>query len=95
MKSKTVAYVLWLVGIFGVLGFHLFYLGKVGKGVLYIFTAGILGIGAFIDLFTLGNQVETYNVKIRSERTERSLQNTTAALHAQQQAQLRDGKEMI
>jgi TM2 domain-containing membrane protein YozV len=64
MKNKGTAYMLWFFGIFGVLGFHQFYLGKVGKGLLYLFTGGILGVGAFIDLFTLGGQVEQYNTKI-------------------------------
>ena len=62
MKSKTVAYLLWFfLGIFGV---HKFYLGKVGVGILYLFTLGIFGIGWFIDLFTLGGQVDTKNALI-------------------------------
>ena len=59
MKSKSTAYVLWF--FFGLFGGHLFYLEKTGKGVLYLFTLGLFGIGAFIDLFTLGNQVDTFN----------------------------------
>jgi TM2 domain-containing membrane protein YozV len=59
MKSKTVAYLLWFfLGFFGI---HKFYLGKVGIGILYFFTFGIFGIGWFIDLFTLGTQVDVYN----------------------------------
>lgn len=61
MKSKGVAYVLWLVSIFGWLGIHRFYLGKVGTGLIWIFTGGVFGFGALIDLFTLGGQVEQYN----------------------------------
>jgi TM2 domain-containing membrane protein YozV len=34
MKSKSVAYVLWLISIFGWLGFHRFYLRKVGTGII-------------------------------------------------------------
>jgi TM2 domain-containing membrane protein YozV len=59
MKSKSTAYLLWFFT--GLFGGHLFYLEKTGKGVLYLFTFGLLGIGAFIDLFTLGGQVETFN----------------------------------
>ena len=59
MKSKTTAYLLWFfLGIFGV---HKFYLGKIGMGILYLFTAGFFGIGLLIDLFTLGGEVDTYN----------------------------------
>jgi TM2 domain-containing membrane protein YozV len=60
-KSKGVAYLLWFLGFFGVLGLHRFYLGKVGTGLLWLFTFGVCGIGAFIDLFTLGTQVDVAN----------------------------------
>lgn len=59
MKSKLAAYLLWF--FFGLLGIHRFYLGKVGTGILYLLTGGVLGIGWFIDLFTLGTQVDNYN----------------------------------
>jgi hypothetical protein len=60
VKSKGVAYVLWL--FFGLFGIHRFYLDKIGTGVLYLLTFGVFGIGWIIDLFTLGNQVDTYNL---------------------------------
>ena len=59
MKSKGVAYLLWF--FLGLIGAHKFYVGKVGMGVVYLFTAGLFGIGWFIDLFTLGNQVDIAN----------------------------------
>ncbi len=59
MKSKGVAYLLWF--FLGLVGGHRFYLGKIGTGVLYLFTFGVCGIGWIIDLFTLGTQVDTYN----------------------------------
>ena len=59
MKSKTTAYLLWFfLGVFGV---HKFYLGKIGMGILYLFTAGFFGIGLLIDLFTLGGELDPYN----------------------------------
>ena len=61
MKSKGTAYFLWLISFFGWFGFHRFYLGKVGTGILWIITFGVFGIGALIDLFTLGGQVDQYN----------------------------------
>lgn len=60
-KSKALSYILWFIGIFGLLGFHRFYLGKIGTGIIWMFSAGLLGIGAAYDLITLGNQVDIYN----------------------------------
>jgi TM2 domain-containing membrane protein YozV len=60
IKSKGVAYLLWF--FLGVFGAHRFYLEKIGTGVLYLLTGGVFGIGWFIDLFTLGGQVDSYNI---------------------------------
>ena len=62
MKNKGVAYLLWFLSVFGVLGFHRFYQGKICTGLLWMFSGGVFGIGALIDLFTLGGQIEAYNV---------------------------------
>ncbi len=63
MKSKGIAYLLWFISIFGWLGFQHFYLGKIGKGIIWILTGGVFGIGSLIDLFTLGSAVDNYNTK--------------------------------
>jgi len=60
IKSKGVAYLLWF--FLGIFGAHRFYLEKIGTGILYLFTGGVFGIGWLIDLFTLGGQVDTYNI---------------------------------
>ncbi|NLH95893.1 MAG: TM2 domain-containing protein [Clostridiaceae bacterium] len=50
-KSKVVAALLcFFLGGFGV---HRFYVGKVGTGILWLFTAGLLGIGAIIDFILI------------------------------------------
>ena len=39
--------------LFGVLGFHRFYVGKFGTGILQLFTLGGLGIWALIDFIMI------------------------------------------
>lgn len=50
-KNKWVA--LLLCFFLGVVGGHKFYEGKIGMGILYLFTMGLFGIGVLIDLITL------------------------------------------
>lgn len=37
----------------GCLGIHRFYVNKIGTGVLYLFTGGLLGIGWLVDLIMI------------------------------------------
>jgi hypothetical protein len=50
-RSQLVALLLCI--FVGGLGIHRFYLGYTGLGILYLFTAGLFGIGWFIDLIRL------------------------------------------
>ncbi|SNT45653.1 TM2 domain-containing protein [Asanoa hainanensis] len=61
-KEVGIAYLLWF--FLGGLGIHQFYLGKTGRGLLYLFTLGIFGIGLVIDLFTLPSQVRQRNTQL-------------------------------
>ena len=49
--DKWLAFVLCF--FFGILGAHKFYEGKVGMGLLYLFTAGLFGIGWLVDCIVL------------------------------------------
>jgi TM2 domain-containing membrane protein YozV/predicted transcriptional regulator len=63
MYSTGIAYLLWLLSGFGVLGFHRFYLGKVPTGFLWMFTGGLGKVGSIYDFFTLPDQVREANMR--------------------------------
>lgn len=67
--SLPVAYLLWLISGAGALGLHRFYLGKVGTGFLWLFSAGLGGMGCLYDFFTLPRQVREANVRAQVEAT--------------------------
>ena len=64
-KSKGLAYALWFIGGFGWIGLHRFYMGKIGTGILWFLTGGLLGIGCIVDLFILSGQVDAYNTNVK------------------------------
>ncbi|MBE6984347.1 MAG: TM2 domain-containing protein [Ruminococcaceae bacterium] len=59
-KSKWAA--LALCFFFGFLGAHKFYEEKTGMGILYLFTAGLFGIGVIIDFIVLLFKPSQYTV---------------------------------
>lgn len=52
-KSKKTALICCLVG--GFFGVHYFYVGNFGKGLLYICTVGLFGIGWLKDLIKISS----------------------------------------
>lgn len=49
--SKEQRLITLLLAIFlGFLGVHRFYEGKIGTGIIWLFTGGFFGIGWFIDV---------------------------------------------
>lgn len=59
-KNKWVAFFLCL--FLGMVGAHKFYEGKVGMGILYLFTVGLCGIGWLIDCVSLFLKPNPYYV---------------------------------
>ncbi len=51
------AYLLWLCALVGVAGLQHFYVGRWVKGLIWLFTWGLLGFGLIWDLFTLPGEV--------------------------------------
>ena len=61
VKNKWVAFFLCLfLGIFGI---HKFYEGKVGMGIVYLFTGGLFGIGWIVDCIALLFKPNPYYVR--------------------------------
>jgi len=50
-RSKGMA--AFLCFFFGTFGFHKFYVGNIGAGIIYLLTFGLLGLGPFVDFFVI------------------------------------------
>lgn len=58
--NKWIAFLLCL--FLGGIGAHKFYEGKIGMGILYLFTLGLFGIGALIDLIIILTKPNPYYI---------------------------------
>lgn len=64
-KDRTIALILCILA--GGLGAHRFYVGKIGTGILYLFTAGLFGIGWIIDIIWIakGSFKDKFDLPLR------------------------------
>ena len=53
VSDRKVLIAFLLCFFLGYLGFHRFYVGKVGTGVLWLLTGGLFGIGGLVDCILL------------------------------------------
>ena len=60
-KNKWVAFLLCI--FLGYFGAHKFYEGRIGMGILYLFTGGLFGFGWFIDTIALLFKPNPYYVR--------------------------------
>ena len=61
--NKVIGYLFWF---FGFTGAHRFYYGKPLSGVIWLFTAGLLGIGWIIDAFLIPGMDDEANRRYTS-----------------------------
>ena len=73
MKTKQMAYLYWLISIFGWLGLHRYYLGRRKPNVLWLCTFGLVGVGSLIDLYLIFKWVNSINAKIEVAQLEKDL----------------------
>ena len=58
-----VGYGLWFGCLFGFAGLHRFYVGKYCPGLMWLLTAGLLGIGQIYDLVTMKKLIRNANIR--------------------------------
>ncbi len=57
-KDTALAYLLWVGGLMGFCGLHRLYMGRIGSGLLWLFTGGLCFVGQIIDLVMMPRMVE-------------------------------------
>lgn len=62
-KDPGMALVLTLLGFVLLAGLQYFYIGKIGKGVLFLLTGGFLWVGTIISLFTIQGETKQINAQ--------------------------------
>jgi len=56
-----------IVGLVAIPGLQRFYLGQIGMGILYLFTAGLCFIGSIMDLVNYKAKAFEYNQRVADE----------------------------
>ena len=66
-KDPQLILILCLLGLVGVAGVQRFFIGNIGMGILYFFTAGLCFVGTIIDAVNLKELAMEYNAKMITE----------------------------
>ncbi|WP_081303050.1 NINE protein [Gilliamella sp. App6-5] len=85
MKSKGVAYLLWF--FLGFWGIHRMYCGKWISGFIWLFTAGLFGIGWIVDIFLTSGMVDYANCIYKSKYNQQSPNNISIQINNAHHAQ--------
>jgi TM2 domain-containing membrane protein YozV len=68
-KDEQTVLILTVLGFFVAGGIQRFYLGQIGMGILYLFTAGLCFIGTIMDLVNNKKLTAEFNQKVAQEVT--------------------------
>lgn len=60
-----------LLTFLGIFGLHRFYMGKIGTGILYLLSFGLLFVGVIYDYWTLNEQISSVNHERGGRQPER------------------------
>jgi len=63
-RDPGTGYMLWAAGFVGFCGLHRFYADKPISGLIWLFTAGLCGIGQVLDVFFVPGQVAAANARL-------------------------------
>ena len=66
-KDPQLILILCLLGLVGVAGIQRFFIGHIGMGILYFFTAGLCFVGTIIDAVNHKELAMEYNAKMITE----------------------------
>jgi TM2 domain-containing membrane protein YozV len=64
-RSVGIAYLLWLLGLFGLCGIHRFYAGRWVTGLIWLLTFGLFFLGQLIDLALIPGIIRLANLEAR------------------------------
>lgn len=94
MSSKEVAYLLWLLWLFGLGGIHRFYAGKPLSGFIWLITWGFFGFGQLIDLVLIPSMIDEQNLKYLALRGGNQANTQTVVVNINE-SELQAGKALL